>query len=116
MVTLCFLTLLLVPFGSGVPLILIIALLSVFLYSDQPILTAAALDIVGGRVVNTTLGVLAATRVIPSAAAPLVAGGLYHSFGIGALFYFVAAIFGLSAVSMAVLPLGDSHGPAVRKA
>ena len=116
LIALCVLTLLLVPFGSGVPLILIIALLSVFLYSDQPILTAAALDIVGGKVVNTTLGVMAATRVIPSAAAPLLAGGLYHAFGIGALFYFVAAVFALSAVLMAVLPLGDSRSPAAKEA
>ena len=103
--SLCALTLLLVPFGTGAPLTLIIALLGVFLFGDQPILTAAALDMVAGRVVNTTLGVLAATRVIPTAAAPVVAGALYQAFGIDALFYFVATVFALSAVIMARVPL-----------
>ena len=115
LVALCALTLLLVPFGEGAPLTLLIALLSIFLYGDQPILTAAALDIVGGRVVNTTLGVLTATRVIPSAAAPVLAGGLYHAFGIGALFYFVAGVFALSAVVMVVLPLTDPASPENRE-
>ena len=115
LVALCALTLLLVPFGQGAPLTLIIALISLFLFSDQPILTAAALDIVGGRVVNTTLGVLTATRVVPSAVAPIVAGGLYHAFGIGALFYFVAGVFALSAVVMAMLPLAGPASPENRE-
>ena len=105
------LTLLLVPFGEGVPLIIILACMSLFLFSDQPILTAAALDIAGRRVVNTTLGVLAFTRIAPSAAAPLIAGWLYRDLGIEAIFYFVAAIFGLSALVMAMIPLDRSAQP-----
>ncbi len=108
LIALCALTLLLVPFGEGIPLIIIIALLSFFLYGDQPILTAAALDIVGQRVVTTTLGILSFARVGPSAAAPLIAGALYQTIGIEATFYFVASIFALSAAILAFLPLTGS--------
>ena len=111
LVSLSVLTLLLVPFGDGVPLIIIIACMSVFLFSDQPVLTAAALEIAGRRVVNTTLGVLTLTRIGPSAAAPLIAGWLYRDLGIEATFYFVAAIFALSAMVMAMIPLGRSSQP-----
>ena len=108
LVSLCLLTFLLVPFGHGVPLTVIIAVLGIFLYSDQPILTAAALDMVGHRVVNTTLGVMSLVRVGPSAAAPIIAGGLYQGIGIHATFYFVAALFALSAVLVLLLPLRGS--------
>lgn len=107
LIILCFLTLMLVPLGRGLTLTLIIGAISIFLYSDQPILTAAALDIVGKKVVNTTLGVLAATRVIPSVAAPVLAGALYNTFGIDALFYFVASVFGTSALVMLIVPLSN---------
>ena len=45
MLGLAVLTALLVPFGEGIGLIVVIALLGIFLFSDQPILTAAALDV-----------------------------------------------------------------------
>jgi MFS family permease len=99
------LTLLLVPFGSGVPLTLIIAALGVFLYSDQPILTAAALDIVGRDVAATTLGVLSFYRFVLSAASPLIAGYLYHTLDSDALFYYVSAILALAVAVLVLLPL-----------
>ena len=111
LVALCLLTLLLVPFGQGVTLTVIIVLISLFFFGDQPILTAAALDIVGHRVVNTALGVLSLTRVLPSAMAPVIAGWLYQSYGISALFYFVAGIFALSAVVFVFLPLKGALSP-----
>ena len=99
------LTILLVPLGSGASLTILIALLSLFLFSDQPILTAAALDIVGHRVVNTTLGVLSLTRVLPSAAGPIIGGWLFQQYGIQATFYFVSGIFAAAAILMILLPL-----------
>ena len=115
MVCLCVLTFLLVPFGQGLPLTLLIALLGVFLYSDQPILTAAVLDMVGHRVVNTTLGVMTLTRIVPTAAAPLIAGILYEGIGIHATFYFVASVFALSAAVVIFLPLKGSLVPLIER-
>ena len=54
MLGLAVLTALLVPFGEGIGLIIVIALLGIFLFSDQPILTAGALDVIGEGVVAST--------------------------------------------------------------
>jgi len=67
-----------VPFGSGIALIIIIAVMGTFLFSDQPILTAAALDLVGDGVAATTLGVLSFSRFILSALSPIIGGVLYQ--------------------------------------
>ena len=88
----------LVVFGDGAGLAVIIALLGLFLYSDQPLLTAAALDIVGHNVATSTLGVLSFSRFALSAVSPLIAGFLYQARGIDATFQYAAALFALAAV------------------
>ena len=102
---LCGVSLLLVAFGEGLAFTLLIGLLGIFLFSDQPILTAAVLDIVGHDVATTTLGVLSFSRFVLSGASPLIAGALYHNFGGSATFYYAAAIFALAAIILALLPL-----------
>ena len=105
MMFLCVLSLLLVPFGDGFTLPIIIALLGLFLFSDQPILTAAALDMVEDRVATSTLGVLSFSRFIMSGASPLIAGGLSHAWGFNAIFYYAAVLFALAAVVLTAVPL-----------
>ena len=109
LLVLCILTLLLVSYGQGILLTLLIIGISLFLYGDQPILTAAALDIVGHDVINTALGVLSLARLVPSVLAPIIAGWLYQNHGIDALFYFVAGIFAISAIIFTFLPLTSFH-------
>ena len=104
----CILTAMLVPFGEGVTLTLIIALLGIFIFSDQPILTAAALDIVGRGVTATTLGVVSFYRFVLSAASPLIAGYLYDKIGSDAFFYYVAALLALASVTVSLLPLSPT--------
>ena len=105
LILLCTLSLLLVPFGEGFTLPIILAFLGLFLFSDQPILTAAALDMVEDRVATTTLGVLSFSRFIMSGASPLIAGGLSHAWGFNAIFYYAAALFALAAVVLTAVPL-----------
>ena len=105
MLMLAVLTLLLVPFGEGATLPLILGLLGIFLFSDQPILMAAALDIVGEGVAATTLGVLSFSRFALSTASPLIGGMLYDR-DVYFPFYFVAGLFGLAAVILLAVPLG----------
>lgn len=102
------LTVLLVTFGQGVMLALLIGLLGLFLYSDQPILMAAALDIVGRDVVTTTLGVLSFSRFTLSAVSPIIAGILYQTRGAEATFYYVAGLFALAAVTLLAVRLKPS--------
>ena len=105
MLGLCALTALLVPFGEGAGLIVILALLGVFFFSDQPILTAAALDVVGDKVAASTLGVFSFSRFVLAAASPLIAGKLFDEVGIESTFFFVAGIYLLATVILIAVPL-----------
>ena len=55
----CLVALGMVIFNDGIMLTIAIALLGVFLYPDQPILTAAVFDVIGREVASTGLGVVA---------------------------------------------------------
>ena len=96
-------------FGEGIALILLIALLGTFFYSDQPILTASALDIVGEGVATTTLGTLSFARFILSALSPLIAGFLYDSFSMNYVFYYVAFLMIIGAILLYFVPLKNPH-------
>lgn len=98
-------TLLLVGFGTGPFLIIILILMGLFLYSDQPILTAAALDIVGREVATTTMGILAFSRLALAAASPMIAGLLWKNIGSDAAFYYAASLFVLSALILFIIPM-----------
>ena len=98
----------------GIALIVIVALMGTFLYGDQPILTALALDVVGDEVPTTVLGILSLERFLLSAASPFIAGWLYdNGFAFGgidltgpqATFTYVAALFVIGAVILLFTPL-----------
>jgi MFS family permease len=103
--------------GNSVPglgLIVIIALMGTFLYGDQPILTALALDVAGDEVPTTVLGILSLERFLLSAASPIIAGALYdNGFAFGgidlagpqATFTYVAVLFVISALILLFTPL-----------
>ncbi|PKB78926.1 MAG: MFS transporter [SAR202 cluster bacterium Io17-Chloro-G9] len=104
MIWLAVLTALMAPFGHGVLLVVLLGLLGTFVFSDQPILTAAALDIVGEGPAATTLGVLSFSRFGMAAASPLIGGFLY---GVAPYltFYYIAGLFALATVILLVVPL-----------
>ena len=101
--------LLMASFGEGVPLIILLILLGAFFYSDQPILTASALDIVGSGVATTTLGALSFARFGLSAISPIIAGYLYDSYSMDSVFYYVASLMIFSAVVLAFTNLRSSE-------
>ncbi|MCE2404672.1 MAG: MFS transporter [Dehalococcoidia bacterium] len=107
---LCILSLLMVPFGDGFTLPIIIAALGLFLFSDQPILTAAALDMVDEGVATSTLGVLSFSRFVMSGASPLIAGAMRDAWGFDAIFYYAAVLFALAAVVLTMVPLRKRAG------
>ena len=101
----CLVTLALIPFNDGIALTITIALLGLFLYPDQPILTAAVFDVVGREVASTGLGVVACIAFLMSAASALVAGAIYETMGFTETMYYIAALFALAAIVFAILPL-----------
>ena len=101
----CAIALLMVVFNDGVSLTITIALLGLFLYPDQPILTAALFDILGREVATTGLGVVSFASFLMAAASPLIAGVIYETAGFQAGLYYIAGLFALAAVVFALLPL-----------
>ena len=97
-------TVLFVLIGEGIWALIILALLGTFLFSDQPILTAAALDIVGEGVAASTLGVLSFSRFVLAFLSPFAAGALYD-FDSGLPFYYIAGLFGIATILLLFLRL-----------
>jgi len=106
----CALTLLMVGFNDGVSLTITIALLGLFLYPAQPILTAALFDVLGREEATIGLGVVSFVSFLMAAVSPLIAGGLYEVWGFQAGLYYVAALFALAAVIFTLLPLNKKIG------
>lgn len=101
----CLMTLALIPFDVGSALTVAVALLGLFLYPDQPILTAAVFDVVGREVASTGLGVVTSVAFLMSAASALIAGAIYETMGYRETMYYIAALFALAAGVFALLPL-----------
>ena len=97
--------LVLIPLDQGVGLTISIALLGVFLYPDQPILTAATLEIIGTNVSATALGMATFASFIMASASPIIAGFLYQHFGMDLALYYISALFAAAALMMVLIPL-----------
>ena len=109
----CVMALALVIFDAGILLTVTIALLGLFLYPDQPILTAALLEYVGREVASTGLGVVAFAAFLMAAVSSVIAGALYETLGFAAVMYYVAALFVASAAVFLALPISrrdDAQG------
>jgi MFS family permease len=110
MAVLAVVTLLMAPLGDRLLFMtILLGALGLFLYSDQPILTAAAMDIVREGTAATTLGLLSTARFIFSAASPIIAGWLY-SINADNLFYYTAALYGGAILLLFLIRLPQPAG------
>ena len=100
------LALLLLFNDQGVGLTITVALLGLFLYPDQPILTAVVLEMVGPEVATTGLGIAGFIEFMMAALSPLIVGGLYEAVGVERAVYYIAALFSLAASVLMRLPFG----------
>ena len=101
----CLVAFALTLFNTGLPLTIMIALLGLFLYPDQPILTAAVFDVVGSEVASTGLGIVACVGFLMAMLSPLIAGALYETLGFAPTIYYIGSLFVAAALVFAVLPL-----------
>lgn len=101
----CLLSLSLLTFDSGIPFTISVALLGLFLYPDQPILTATVFDVVESDVASTSLAAVSFVGGLMAMVSPLIAGMLFEASGFDATIYYVACLFGLAAVTFLALPL-----------
>ncbi len=93
------LTFMLVPYGQGLTMIILLVGLGTFLNSDQPLLTSAALDTAGREVAAATLGFMSFSRLILAAAAPPI-GSIFYNISPDRVFIYIAVLF---AVSIGIL-------------
>ncbi len=101
----CAIALLMVAFDDGVSLTITIVLLGMFLYPDQPILTAALFDVLERDEAIIGLGVVSFVSFLMAAVSPLIAGAIYEISGFQAGLFYVAGLFAFAAVACAMLPL-----------
>ena len=106
----CAITLLMVAFDDGVSLTVTIVLLGMFLYPDQPILTAALFDVLDREEATIGLGVVSFASFLMAAVSPLIAGAIYEISGFQAGLYYVSVLFALAALALVMLPLTKSAG------
>ena len=99
----------LVVVDTGVAFTLAVGLLGLFLYPDQPVLTAAVFDLVGTQVAASALGIVTFGAVVLATVSPLVAGALYEGVGFHAATFYVAALLAAAALLIAVLPLSPAE-------
>ena len=99
------LILLLITQSPGIQLSFIIGLLGLFIFATQPLIMASALDIIGQQTAATSLGFLFTVRYLFAAFSPIIAGYLYDSIGVDSVFMYIAALFFLAGVVMALVPL-----------
>ena len=95
----------LVIFSQGIFLAISIVLLGVFLYPDQPIITAATLDIAGENISSSVLGVTATISLTMSTMSPIMAGVIYQNFGFDMVMVYLGILFALAAGITFALPL-----------
>ena len=86
------LTFLLAPYGEGILFSVLLAMLGFFLYSDQPILTAAVLDMVDPESQGSALGILSFERIAMGGVSPIFAGLIYEHWGMDWVFVYAAAL------------------------
>ena len=99
------LTLLMAFFGDTLTgMTILLAGLGLFLYSDQPILTATAMDIVREGTAATTMGLMSTSRFIFSAISPIIAGILY-TMNSDNLFYYTTALYVAAIIILLFLRL-----------
>ena len=104
----CLVALALLVFDTGILLTVTIALLGLFLYPDQPILTAAVFDVVGSEVASTGLGVVTCAGFLMAMLSPLIAGALYETLGFDATVYYIGALFAGAALVLVILSIPRS--------
>ncbi len=104
MVLLGALTFLLVPYGQGLSMILLLIGLGTFLNSDQPLLMSAALDTTGREVAAATLGFMSFSRLILAAAAPPI-GGIFYEISPDRVFIYIGVLFAIAIGILIITPI-----------
>ena len=91
--------------NSGVPLILLVALLGTVMFSINSLVQAAAMDLgEGKRLEGSLIGLLWGSNAAFGFFPPLILGGLVEAFGFGVIFPYSAVLYLVGALAAISLP------------
>ena len=104
MILLGSLTFMLVPYGQGLTMVMLLIGLGTFLNSDLPLLTSAALDTAGRDVAAATLGFMSFSRMILAAIAPPI-GSIFYNISPDRVFIYIAVLFAIAIGILIITPI-----------
>ena len=87
----------------GVPLGIVVTLISLFFYTLSNITAAAVVDVAGSRIQATSLGITFLSNSLFTLPGPVIAGYLVGLYGMGSVFYLSGGF--LLAAAAAIVPL-----------
>ncbi len=87
----------------GVPLGIVVTLISLFFYTLSNITAAAVVDVAGSRIQATSLGITFLSNSLFTLPGPVIAGYLVGLYGMGSVFYLSGGF--LLAAAVAIVPL-----------
>ena len=87
----------------GVPLGIVVTLISLFFYTLSNITAAAVVDVAGSRIQATSLGITFLSNSLFTLPGPVIAGYLVGLYGMGSVFYLSGGF--LLAAAAAIIPL-----------
>lgn len=102
--------LLLAQVSPGWPLAALVVAIGVFFYTLANVTSAAVLDVAGGRLQASAIGLTSVLTQVVVLPAPVLAGWLVERFGYGAAFILAAGFMGLGGLVMVPLRLYRGTG------
>jgi len=92
--------------SSGIPLVILLALLGAVIFSVSSVISAATLDAVPAGVEGSTVAILFSGGAIIGGIAPILAGLINQSAGFQGVVWFAGSIAAFGAVLALVIPIG----------
>jgi FSR family fosmidomycin resistance protein-like MFS transporter len=93
--------------GKSQAFIAFIAVLGFFLYAMRPVMHAWLLEVTPRNMGGTSIGVLFGAQAAGSSIAPLLGGLIADRYGLGSVFYFLAATIIIANLFIFFMPRSD---------
>ena len=93
--------------GASPAFVFFIALLGFFLYATRPVIQAWVLEAAPKNIGGTSIGLMFGFQSLGGAIAPALAGLLADAYGLGAVFYFIAATILIANLLCFAMPRGS---------
>ncbi len=94
--------------GGSPAFVFFIAALGFFLYAIRPVMQAWILETTPKNMGGTSIGILFGAQSLGASVAPLAAGIIADSYGLGAVFWFLAGTIVVANLFIFVMPMGET--------